>query len=634
MKGSILLILFFSLGSLICQNNTATDSMLVLLKTQKEDTNKVKVLYQLSEECDVKDILKYAEPSLELAEKLNYKKGIADALNNIGYFYSVFNQPEEALKYYTRSLKIQQEIRNKPGIASVSHNFAIIYSSYGQIKKATDFYIASLKIKEELGDKAGIARSLNGLGNMCQKQEQNQEALDYFIKALKIQEEINDEAGTLSTYTNIADLYFKAQLFEKALDYYNKVFALSEKLSDKEAGSKALLGLGGIYEEKGRPEIALEYYLKAKKISEAITNKRGIAYSLINIGGIYLKQKKYRQAELYLNQALSLGKELGEAKIRYVSSTGLSSVYAETARYDLAYQMQVASDLIEDSLYSAQVQQSVIKSQMSYEFQKKEAAIIAEQDKKDAVALERSKIKDLQIFSLIGILVLALVIGWLFFRQNKLRTSQRTMQLEQKLLRSQMNPHFIFNSLNSIHSVVLSGDKTEAAKYLASFAKLIRTILESSRFELITLEKEIALLENYIKLQMLRFDNDLSYTIDIDPALDQSTTLVPPMLTQPFLENAIEHGFFENGHKGELKLSFKKEGEFLHVSVTDNGRGINENKTTEQHISMATGITRERLQLLNNKRNKKTSFNISEAFPMNKEYKGVKVSFNIPLELV
>ncbi|MEZ5196899.1 MAG: histidine kinase [Bacteroidales bacterium] len=209
--------------------------------------------------------------------------------------------------------------------------------------------------------------------------------------------------------------------------------------------------------------------------------------------------------------------------------------------------------------------------------------------------------------------------------------------MEQRLLRSQMNPHFIFNSLSSIQSFIFESNPIEAGSYLSRFAELIRSILYNSREEFIPLEKEIKTLQYYFDLQQLRYTNKFDYEIDIDPLLEVESISIPPMLAQPFIENAIEHGIKHLDEKGLISVSFTlMKAETLLMMVEDNGIGIKaarslKNEKGEEHKSLATIITKERIEILNKgKRKKLYSMQINDTFDSNGMVDGTRVKFIIP----
>jgi sensor histidine kinase YesM len=225
-------------------------------------------------------------------------------------------------------------------------------------------------------------------------------------------------------------------------------------------------------------------------------------------------------------------------------------------------------------------------------------------------------------------------IGSLLYRQSKLKSAQKQSLIEQKLLRTQMNPHFIFNSLSSIESFIYEHQPKEAGEYLAQFAKLMRLILENSSSDYISLDKEIETLKYYLTLQKLRLNDNMEFEIFVDEQIDPEDTLIPPMLTQPFIENVIEHGFRGLKECGRINIYFTKKNDILEVKITDNGIGIAQAKQQkvlfQKHKSMAIQITYERLALLNKSKRKILIFDIKDASNEGNR-KGTEVLFSIPI---
>ncbi len=219
---------------------------------------------------------------------------------------------------------------------------------------------------------------------------------------------------------------------------------------------------------------------------------------------------------------------------------------------------------------------------------------------------------------------------------EKRLATERINSLRQKVLRSQMNPHFIFNSLNAIQSYVLKNDAYQAVRYLNSFARLIRMILDSSRFDYITLSKEIDLLEYYLELQQLRFEDKFVYQMEIDNDLDTQSLLIPAMLAQPFIENSIEHGLQHLEDKGTVKISFDKVKDNIVFKVVDNGIGREASHKIQEKIrhkesSLSTQLFEERLHTLNKFLGKKISYNILDLKNDNGAAKGTMVIIHLPM---
>ncbi len=244
--------------------------------------------------------------------------------------------------------------------------------------------------------------------------------------------------------------------------------------------------------------------------------------------------------------------------------------------------------------------------------------------------------KTLWFYSLEGLLFMMLIIGYIKYREKNIREKNKLLILEQKLLRSQMNPHFIFNSLTSIQSFIFENNPMEAGSYLSRFSNLIRSILYNSREEYILLEKEIQTLENYLEIQQLRYNNEFDYEIIIDPKIDVEMLAVPPMLAQPFIENSVEHGIRQLEKRGWVSVKFSMLNESISLIIEDNGIGIEASKNMKdnkasEHKSLAIVITKERMSILNKRKKKKTcSMQIEDIIGEGGSVEGTRIEFVIP----
>ena len=209
------------------------------------------------------------------------------------------------------------------------------------------------------------------------------------------------------------------------------------------------------------------------------------------------------------------------------------------------------------------------------------------------------------------------------------------MLLEQRLFRSQMNPHFIFNSLASVQNFIVKQDDTKASIYLSRFSELVRSILNNSLQEQITLEEELTTIENYLELQKVRFPKKFDYSIEVDEKIDPENMFIPPMLAQPFIENAIEHGIKHKDSKGNIRIRFKFDKSKILYEVEDDGIGREKAqeilmKHDKEHKSLATVITRDRIKALNKKFKRKILMDIIDLKNNKNEATGTIVKFEIP----
>jgi len=242
-------------------------------------------------------------------------------------------------------------------------------------------------------------------------------------------------------------------------------------------------------------------------------------------------------------------------------------------------------------------------------------------------------------FKILMLVLVSTIIGGLWrLRLHELKQKLHNLTLNQKLLRLQMNPHFIFNSLSSIQAYIYSNEQHLAGQYLSDFARLIRLILENSRHELITLDREIESIRLYMTLQQLRFENSFDFYVNLDLAIDAESYYIPPMLTQPFLENALEHGIKTIQGRGKIELCYKLTTNYIKVKIVDNGIGLTASGKQNQpkglqHESLSLKICRERLALIERRSGIKIKFEIKEIVQQGR-VRGTQVEFDIPLKLI
>lgn len=220
-------------------------------------------------------------------------------------------------------------------------------------------------------------------------------------------------------------------------------------------------------------------------------------------------------------------------------------------------------------------------------------------------------------------------------QQEMLTIERRLIESERKALRAQINPHFIFNVLNSIQYYIQDNEPLVASRHLSKFAKLMRMILENSQSSAVPLSDELESLKLYMDLEILRTEYKFDYVINIDKAIDVNECMIPPMLIQPFIENSIRHGVIPSESSGRITLNLKLENDVIICAIEDNGVGINtakKNKEDSDHISSGMQITGDRLEILNMQRSHKMDINIVDLEDEGNGLNGTRVEIFIPLE--
>jgi LytS/YehU family sensor histidine kinase len=288
-----------------------------------------------------------------------------------------------------------------------------------------------------------------------------------------------------------------------------------------------------------------------------------------------------------------------------------------------------------DSLQKLRQQRETMEMQVRYESEQNERQIefLSAENEMKEFKLRQTRVF---LFGLAGFAALIILLAVVLVRQYRLKERQNSLVLQQKLFRSQMNPHFIFNSLSGIHHFILHEQPSKAASYLSRFSKLIRSILHSSVEEFISLDDERATIENYLELQKIRFPYKFDFTVEMDEKLDPENT-IPCMLTQPFVENAIEHGIKDNSGRGLVSVRFIRRNGMVRIEVEDNGIGRAKARelSLEQdkgYQSLSTSIIQERIRSLNKTLKKKITLDIVDLENEKGKPSGTKVILEVPLQ--
>lgn len=245
----------------------------------------------------------------------------------------------------------------------------------------------------------------------------------------------------------------------------------------------------------------------------------------------------------------------------------------------------------------------------------------------------------------LGLVILIFSLTYLFYKQRiksiqqqekeKAEFSRKISESELKALRAQMNPHFMFNAINSIQNFVLKNDSKSAQKYLTKFARLIRSVLENSKYELVWLNKEVEALELYVELEALRSSFSFDYEIVLEDSLSAENLFIPPMIIQPYIENAILHGITPlSDRKGLLTIKFSKEGSVLKCIIDDNGIGRKKAKEIKErkmlsHQSMGMNVTQDRIDILN----KQNHNLLTKVIIIDKEQDGASVGTTVEITI-
>jgi len=616
------------------------DSLKKVLQTQKEDSNKVNMLNalcwkMLSKYPEI--AMQYANEAFSLSEKINFKRGKATTYFNKGYAFSIQYNFPEALKNFFTASKIWQDAGDKHGIAESNYAISQVYSVQGHYPEALKNSYAALKLYEELGDKEMIASSLQLIGAVYFYQGDDSEALKNLLVCLKIREETRNKWGIAQTHNTIGSLYSKEGKYEEALKQHLAALKIFQEPGMPNWGvPMSYDGIGKVYEGQGDLYYAAEDETTAvNKFSESLKNylaalegwektliKVAVSESNMQIGNIYIKLKKLSEAKNYLEKGLQLSitfKNKETIKDSYRSLSNLDSIQGNYKEAYAHYKMYI---LYRDSLINEENTKKSLQAKMQYEFDKKEAATKAAQDKKDD---EAQRVKNIHYFTIavLGIVVLAVVvIAFIQYQNNKQKqkanallqqqkekvestltelkaTQEQLIQAEKKQavsnerLRISRELHDeVGATLSSISIFSHAAIQKNESGNMADSKNILQRIGETSREVMGELndavwlinprndnvQKIIQRIGNYA-LPLCR-TNDIHFEIKATATMENLEMSVEKrkaiyLIIKEAVNNSLKYAAAKN-----LVIQFEKNHEALHISIKDDGRGFAEDNSS------------------------------------------------------
>jgi tetratricopeptide (TPR) repeat protein len=380
-------------------------------------------------------------------------------------------------------------------------------------------------------------------------------------------------------YNNVASLYQKEKKYDSAFYFMNK--AIVGLLANNDSLRLGIIysGLAELYNDVGKYDSALYYITIANNINQKYSNEAPEDFALL--ATLFVREQNNAQAILAYEKML-------EIAIRDSIEPGIIAAYQKLGKQYLVAKDYKNAAVVLDSGYSSLLKfkdnnfiSKLNALESDYRIKNKQLEI----DKINVEKNATTKTIKLQKYLL---LVFALLLGVVVFavyqnnkrrklklEKDKIESEKELIELEQRLLRSQMNPHFIFNAIAGIRGNILNDEKEKAVFYLSKFSKLLRQILESSVQVYVSLTEEINTIENYIALQQMRYENKFTYQINIDDDIDTDNIEIPSLLIQPFIENSIEHGFNGITYVGKIDINIQKsEPKMIEIIIYDNGKGL------------------------------------------------------------
>ncbi|WP_170837051.1 tetratricopeptide repeat-containing sensor histidine kinase [Aquimarina amphilecti] len=548
----------------------------------------------------------------------------AELFETLGDIYAHWKQPDLAETNYVTSLsnKYNTDVEIKLGNAQLQiPNYEASLSTFNKLKKSR------LNATQRVGVYKGLGDSYKGKGD-------NENAISNYNIALSFAQKNGAEDSVIELNSKLAEMFqiqgnldgaeeylgnsvqlaskrskkSSARQRAKAADFYNKNNSFDKEIQLRK---EALEDIQDIEQKEAFSPIAKD----SVELESNATEDRAITSQVQNykIANAFAAQSEYDEAIPYLEESIKKAASENDLVVQKDATRKLGEVYREKGELEKASEAFEEYEVIIDKLYIQKEQEISQATRFNRELvQKANRIATLEKDRelnesKYQLAFASQELAGQQkiiIYSLIGLSILLLFAAYLMYRNIKQQRYANNL-LALKSLRSQMNPHFIFNALNSVNTFIATSDERAANRYLTDFSLLMRAVLENSEEDFIPLEKEIELLELYVQLEHFRFQDKFEYKIEVDPEIDVKQYMIPPMLLQPYVENAVWHGLRYKSDKGLLSINFvKMDGDTIEIIISDNGIGrekSKELKTLNQKKQKSQGMSniKKRINILN-----------------------------------
>ena len=572
---------------------------------------------------------KLGKESLSFFEKSDNKIGIDEVYFEL--MFSIFGQTryDESLYYAQKRYDWAVSNGNNDIMLDALGNLGAIYKDMGNYEKSFGYSQQIRQLAITTKNLFVLSCIPFGLGELCMKIEDYETALKYFREGLKLETPQFENLRKIGDW----DIWVKMEYSEifSHLNQFDSAWHYLELYKPKVENDRYyrvyLVSSGEYYLLQKKYDLAVQNFLTGLYFHRKLSDRNEVQRTLILVAKGYLGLRKYDSAMQYSREALALATVSRAKQIIRDAYSIIHAIYDHYNKSDSANYYFRQYITMKDTVNNDQTRAKFA----AYNYEQQITLISKEKE----INHQQLKIKNQQIEQvsfqkkiLVAGVIALFVIGALTVISIMLKRRNERQQLEheieiQKLaaektntdlqkeaarlemqaLRAQMNPHFIFNSLNSINMFILENNKLQASEYLSKFSKLIRLILQNSQEPFIPLENELDALQLYLQLESLRFDKKFDFTIDVANGVDTTTLKVPPLIIQPYAENAIWHGLMHKKEKGHLSIQVHIEKEMLFYRITDDGVGRKKaaeltTKSASGHKSMGMRITTNRLAMI------------------------------------
>lgn len=548
--------------------------------------------------------------------------------NYLGNAYKDIAQYDSAIHYYKLNIDEYEVTGESTGIGDAYNGIGIVYYMQGKYNRSVNQLLKAQNYFESISDTFGMALVHNNIANNYKDLGKYELSETYYWKAMKGYQKFSYLKGTGDVYNNVALIKYHQGKYDSSLVLQDKSLEfrmISGNLLDI---SDSYINLGIVYLEQKKYQKAIDFYKKALVIKKQIKDKRGLGLCYLNLSQGYSFLKDRKKTESYAALALPVIKDMGSLSLEKDLYENLYKYYSENKVYSKALEYADKLIIAKDSLAI----QGLDELNTQLELQEKEKELVFIEKERDVqeliltnqfVTLEKERA--LRNGLMLGIVVLLLFGATLFwaYRKNKnmnvelvekqyllelrnqdILTSKSYAHSMEKMLIQQMNPHFIFNALTTVQALINTKTLSNAATFIQTFSLLMRKTLDHSRVEAIPLVEEIDYLKLYIRMHLLKNPDEVNVQFHYDEEDVSDFVSTPPMLIQPFIENAFIHGLKHKTHgEKQLTISITVHEKHIEWTIEDNGVGRAQSGAIEKshkNVSHGTSITNDRINWMKN----------------------------------
>ncbi|HQV51557.1 MAG: tetratricopeptide repeat protein [Flavobacteriales bacterium] len=591
---------------------------------------------------DLNSAISNYQQSVERHLAANNPRGLVFCYNNIGVAHETQGRSDSSLIYYERAAELATELGLDEMASTGYSNMANVHAEVGRIGEAIDLVYKAMAIAERIGSKSGIANCLSQISDLKARLGEKTESLALLRHAYALFHEADDREGAINAGGSIGALLMELGKLDSAVIMLETALALEREGGYKHLMDHTLLDLGAAYRRSGRRPEAEKVLQEALGLAREVKDATQESMVLSELGMIDLNAKNSDRAIERCKKGLILAERTGARNARQNNCECLYLAYRSQGNGTQALRYHEAFIGVRDSLTNEKSQRQLTQRDLLYTFGKQQLAdSLAYSAEREQLESERT-IEALRAdqnrnraFGIGAGAVLLVIGGGAWFVADRKRRQERfekeAATLETQALRSQMNPHFIFNALNSINAFVQRNDQDSATSYLSKFARVMRLVLENSRHAEVPLNDDLEALRGYLDLERMRMEKKFDFTITVDPGIDPENVMVPPLVVQPFVENAIWHGMAGKEGKGHITLTVAERNGQMRWTIEDDGAGRQAKKTPPldgkamKKTSLGTAITRARLDLVQKQHGGKAGFHYTD-LPQ-----GTRVEVDMPI---